>query len=92
MWYSKVLQLKTYHATFLRIVCLTYRASLRWRFQSSLYLQTTKRKVIKMQYSIKNFQKTVKVKRNVERKYNDDWKRQRKLARYVKQTMRRKVA
>jgi|TARA_R110002050_G_scaffold188263_1_gene322693 hypothetical protein len=45
-----------------------------------------------MQYSIKNFQKTVKVKRNVERKYNDDWKRQRKLARYVKQTMRRKVA
>ena len=45
-----------------------------------------------MQYEIKNFQKTVKVKRNVERKHNDDWKRVRKIARNAKQALRRKVA
>jgi len=43
-------------------------------------------------YVIKNFQKTVKVKRNTERKYNDNWQRQRKLERKAKQLMQRKVA
>jgi len=55
-------------------------------------LPTTDRKVIKMQYEIKNFQKTVKVKRNIERKHNDNWKRERKLARKTKQQFYRKVA
>ena len=41
---------------------------------------------------IKNFQKTVKVKRNTERKYSDNWQRQRKLERKAKQLMQRKVA
>ena len=45
-----------------------------------------------MQYEIKNFQKTVKVKRNIERKHNDNWKRERKLARKTKQQFYRKVA
>jgi len=45
-----------------------------------------------MQYEIKNFQKTVKVKRNIERKHSDNWKRERKLARKAKQQFYRKVA
>ena len=67
------------------------QGSFDWRFTRN---NTIDRKAIKMHYVIKNFQKTPKLKRTIQSKYDSKKIQQQKvkLARYAKHTLRRRVA